>query len=175
MRPPYSGFGPGKPNPIVVGRKFCPSCGRWRAVHDFRVERTNRLHTWCVACQNVRKRVAWRQRTVEQIELRREYRRIQAEVLRRRAGATVRRFRDRQLPIERVFLPVGPLLEVLSDVPESDIHLAALAGVSPRLLYRLRSGESAHVRIDVADRLMTAIGVPLALIYPDDEGVLRAV
>ncbi len=40
MRPAYFGLRIGAPvayraNPIVLGRKFCAECGRWRQVNDF--------------------------------------------------------------------------------------------------------------------------------------------
>jgi hypothetical protein len=80
---------------------------------------------------------------------------------------------------ERILLDPAPLLAELERfTTEADEHftanghrtiwtlLAKQSGVSQRALYRLRYGESKHVRIDIADKLCVAIGVPLSVLYP---------
>ena len=96
------------------------------------------------------------------------------EAMRRKRGASVRIFRKpRPLRAERVFFPIEPLLSLLNDAVATETFaswetLARRAGLDGHTIRRLRFGESAHVRIDTADKLAQAIGLPLALIYPDE-------
>jgi hypothetical protein len=46
--------------------------------------------------------------------------------------------------------------------------LASSAGVSSRLIYALRYGQREYVRLDTADHLAAAMGLPLSLIYMED-------
>lgn len=62
-RPPYHGLdGSRGSNPVVLGRKFCATCGRWRLLTDFHVSKRSASGTalyWfgsCQACSRVRKR-----------------------------------------------------------------------------------------------------------------------
>lgn len=107
----------------------------------------------------------------ERLELRREYGRIWAEGKRRERGVPVRQFRNRRTVIdriERVFLPREPLvseLEIWRAAEGTFEGLARLSGVSARTIYRYRYGESSRVRIDVADRLALALGIPSAVLF----------
>jgi hypothetical protein len=102
------------------------------------------------------------------LALRREYERIYKEAKRREAGMAVRaikqaRVTDRK---ERIFLDPAPLVaEIKRQCGDEYGWLARRSGVSERAIYRLRSGESAHVRIDNADRLALGLGLTLELIY----------
>jgi hypothetical protein len=99
----------------------------------------------------------------------REYDRIYREAKRRAAGVPVREFKHRRSVIdriERVFLPVEPLERLLDAWPGTETELCLAAGVSPRLLYRMRH-ESRVVRSDAADRLTMALGVPFVVVYGD--------
>jgi hypothetical protein len=108
------------------------------------------------------------------MERRREYERIYAEVHRRARGVPVRPRGPRARPsyvdlhIERVLLDAGPLVRELRALPEGGRARAALAaGVPMRTLFRWLHGEATYVRIDVADRMAFALGLPLSLIYLD--------
>jgi hypothetical protein len=159
---------------VVMGRKFCPGCGRWRHLCDFpRDRRKNpyyhgRLTSRCEACGNIARRYYYRHSAASQLELRREYWRIYKEAKRREAGvpestANRRRVTDRK---ERIFLDPAPLVaEIKRQCGDEYGWLARRSGVSERAIYRLRSGESAHVRIDNADKLALGLGLTLELIY----------
>lgn len=185
MRPAFTGLRSGQPNPVVCGRKFCSKCGRWRLVAiDFDIQRTNgnRLRSWCRTCQRLVNREVRARRTEKQRELRREYQRIWMEARRRKQGVPPRRFdyspdnpRRRTTPIdrvERVLLPREPLVREidwwLSEGEHSVVMLVRISGVQERVINRIRSGEHSRVRLDVADRLLVAMRVPLALVYPDE-------
>ena len=185
MRPPYSKLhitGPGH-NPIVLGRKFCAGCGRWRQIGDF--ERMPRgLRARCRVCQRTYQRELYRDRSPERAEAKREYRRFWQEAQRRRNGTPARAFRHRSTVVdrvERVFLEAKPLLEAMdafetrelrslrvreSGKPDVWERLALEAGLDSRALRRLRSGESRRVQLDVADKLAVALDIPLSLLYP---------
>ena len=45
--------------------------------------------------------------------------------------------------------------------------LADLSGVSERRIYAILHGEQDAVHVDTADKLCTALAVPLALVYPE--------
>jgi hypothetical protein len=151
---------------VVLGRKFCSGCGRWRLLLDF-VHSAQR----CETCVLRAKRYYHHHATPEQVELRREARRFAAEVRRRGNGVKPREFKRRQTvidQIERVCLPLEPLLVELERYDDGELtSLAARAGVSPRALYRYRYGESSTVRIDVADKLAVAMGTTSSLIWTD--------
>lgn len=167
------------PDPVQCGRKFCSGCGRWRQVVDFGQIR-GRFRARCRLCFRMEQRGWWANMTPEQRERSREYQRIWHEVKRREAGVPVRQSRRRSVidQIERVLLEAAPLLAEVEDYwhrqrlygdPDYDWNtLAAAAGVSERGLFRLRK-ENRFVRLDFADKLAVAIGVPLSLIYPYDE------
>jgi hypothetical protein len=180
-------FLPG-PDPVVCGRKFCTGCGRWRLLIDFGPLYTrDAIRACCAACRRTEVRRALAERTLEQRELRREYDRIWHEARRRMAGVPERVYNRRTVidRVERVFLDSAPLLREVerfydrqraldgNDNPGNGyLHyswedLAGAADVTARTLHRLRTGESRHVRLDVADRIAVAIGTPLALIYPE--------
>lgn len=177
MSPAYSGLRQGRPNPIVCGRKFCPKCGRWRLIVYFRMQRTvgrpERLRPWCETCDRIGNRQTKANRTEKQLELAREYQRFWTEVKRRQAGIPPRQMEKKPLPIERIFLEPAPLLRAMGFWADAQSDpswkaLARRAGLQPRAIWRLQHGESKHVRIDVADKLAVAIGVPLSVIYPDE-------
>lgn len=182
MRPAWSGFRSGRDNPVVCGRRFCPQCGRWRLVAtEFHRFRSGALASWCRTCRRVANRAAAGRRTERQRELRREYQRIWMEGHRRKQGIPPRRFdyspdnpRRRRTPIdnvERILLPRDPLIaEIHRFTRGRDLaELVRCSGVEERTIRRILTGESAHVRLDIADRLTTALAVPLALLYPHDD------
>lgn len=161
---------------VVLGRKFCAGCGHWRHLCDYGQHRGGH-RARCRVC-HLRYQIAWRDRmTPEQRAHRREYERFWYEAKRREAGlptGSTRRQR-RALPIERVFFPTEPLLEVLNDAVRRELVeswevIARRAGLDGHTIRRLRFGESERVRIDTADRLAHALGLPLALVYPDEYG-----
>jgi hypothetical protein len=170
MRPAYSGLGPGRPNPVVLGRKFCPICGRWRPVGDFNFDSANKtgLRSNCGTCCGRRRRAIYRKLTFEQLEDRREYQRFWTDAKRREQGIPVRDFRNRRSVVdtpERILLPREPIVAELRIRKGQMKQLAVKAQVPERSITRLVSGESERVRIDVADKLAVAMGVPLEVIY----------
>lgn len=157
---------------VVLGRKFCAGCGHWRHVCDFSPMR-GQPRGRCHPCQNRYQRAWHAHMTPDQRARRREYDRIYKDAKRRQAGQRALRPRHPPLRAERVFFPPGPLLALLNDaVPSAAIPswevLSRLSGLDGHTIRRLRFGESAHVRIDVADRLAAALGLPLALVYPNE-------
>jgi transcriptional regulator with XRE-family HTH domain len=172
MRPAYHELAlPGRRRPIICGRKFCTGCGRWRHICDFGAYQ-GRIRSRCRACQRAYQRAWHANATPEQRERINEYYRIWTEAKRREQGKPRRRFR-RKLPVERVFFPTAPLLEVLeaaindATVPGWET-IGRRAGIDTHTIRRIRFGESARVRLDIADRLAHAVGLPLALVYPDE-------
>jgi hypothetical protein len=159
---------------VVCGRKFCARCGRWRHVCDFERDprnRTSGLYSWCRACHRIWKRERYARRTPAERELINEYRRIWNEVQRRRAGIPPRNWRTlRPLPPrdQGELLDPAPLLTAMKRWDGSQRALARKSGVPPRQLYRIESGESRRVQLNVADRLALALGIPLELLYPYD-------
>ena len=184
MRPAYHelrirGGGRGRllRNPIVLGRKFCAGCGRWRHIVDYALHK-GRPRPRCHVCQRAYQRAWHRQMTPEQRDRQREYFRIWQEAKRREAGVPPRNFHHRRSAVDKlepVGLPPEPLLTVLERAGLPDMELGRRAGIPAKSIYRLRVGESRHVRIDVADKLALAAGVPLWLIYGDTPAVPIAV
>jgi len=145
-----------------------------------------RLRSWCRTCERIRNREQQRNRTPRQRELRREYQRFWAEVRRRRKGVPQRNWLPngkRRVKKDRIVLNPAPLVREIErwvlaqdhdDKPHTRVlgqgyeALARLSGVPARSIYRIRTGESRHVSLASADKLCVAIGVPLALLYPED-------
>jgi hypothetical protein len=78
--------------------------------------------------------------------------------------------RPRQSPEKvRVFLDREPIvLEIAAwRRANSTIALSRLARVPDRTIRWIVSGESAHVRLDMADKLACAIDLPLSYLYRD--------
>ena len=178
MRPAYCRLRQGNPNPVVAGHKFCSDCGRWRLVCDFHSDRANStgLRSNCHPCERIRHRRRQASMTAAQREQQREYQRIWTEVQRRRAGIAPREFKHRRSVvdhIERVMLPREPLVAVLRPLNGQRKQLARRAGVTERTVTRLMTGESKRVRLDVADKLAVALGIPLATIYRKHEPTSR--
>lgn len=172
-RPAYHGLRIGAPmayraNPIVLGRKFCAECGRWRPVHDFSPakRRGGGLCSYCRACAN-RKARAWYHAAhpPEWWELRREYSRIYQQAKRREVGIPEAKRNGHAPRGRRDFLPVEPIVAELRFWDGTFEGLARASGVPARTIYRLRHGESVRVEAGVADRLAHALGVPLAIVY----------
>ena len=188
MRPPYSqlaagrlrvkdghGFAGRAEVEIVLGRKFCLGCGRWRHLCDFgRIRSAGRRHetrSRCYTCSRRQARYYRESRTPEQRALEREYQRFWAEAKRREQGLAPRRW-DRRTVIdrtERVLLPVDPIRQLLMEHFGEWRELARLTEISERTISRL-AYEQAHVRIDIADRIALALGEPLGLLYLDARG-----
>lgn len=193
-RPPFTGLRSGNPNPIVCGRKFCSKCGRWRLISDFDLlkskDRIGCLRAWCQACQRISNRESQARQTEEQRERRREYQRIWYDAKRREAGiprrnfnynstrtngdGTLRRRKTKIDTIERILLEPDPIVKLIEDQLESDLtylDLERMTGIHERQIRRLTTGESARVRVDVADRIAHALGVPLATLYDESAKV----
>ena len=119
--------------------------------------------------------------TPEQRDRDREYFRIWEEAKRRERGIPPRRFRHRQgNVIVGIARPIRTcrsslLVATVEQVVVPDVELGRKAGVPPRSIYRLRKAEVGHVRLDLADRLAVALGVPLPVIYGDTPTVPLAV
>ena len=109
--------------------------------------------------------------SAERRSLQREYDRIYKEAKRRERGVLERKCNRRSVvdKPEQVFLPGAPLLAELDRCNGELSMIAMRAGVSERQILRYRIGESAYVRLDVADRLAVAMGIPLELIYAGHE------
>ena len=161
-------------NPIVCGRKHCCHCGRWRHVCDF-VHVHGKVRGTCRVCWARGERRKRASQTPEQHARYLEYHRIWHEGKRRRAGVVPRnwgpksgRVVDRQL--DYVWLSPEPLVRVLRGVEIRT--LSRRSNVPERSIDRLLRGESRHVRIDLADKLALAVGIPLSLIYGPDAPVV---
>ena len=161
----------GVPNPVVCGRKFCCYCGRWRHVCDFRPNTRNTrsgLTSLCATCMRIKSREQRARITAKQRVKVREYQRLWHYVKRRQAGVPERNFKNRHTVIDRpeaLYLPVAPLVTVLTAEGWEWETLARAAGVPARTIFRMRTGEGQYVRIDVADKLAHALGWPLEVIY----------
>jgi hypothetical protein len=154
---------------VVLGRKFCCGCGRWRHVCDFSPLRRGKTRGRCRACMRTLARREYAAQSRERYLRQLEYQRIWHEAKRREAGIPERRCNRRTVVdrVEAVYLPREPLASMLqrrlSDVP----WIAHIAGISERSILRLRTGESRHVRLDLADRLALALGYSLWELYGD--------
>lgn len=62
-------------------------------------------------------------------------------------------------------VPVGPLVARLDGL--SAAAAAEVCGVSPRSINRWRSGRTASVVVDVADRIAIRLGLHLSELYPE--------
>jgi predicted Fe-S protein YdhL (DUF1289 family) len=171
-RPPYWELRlHGAHNPageVVLGRKFCTGCGRWRHVVDFDpYTRNGRPMARCQACQNAAKRWHWHNMPPEQRTAVYEYVRIYRNAKLREAGGKPRERRSPSVVDrpEYVFLSLPPLVGELERLNGDLGMIAKRAGVPERTILRLRTGESRRVRIDVADKLAVAMGIPLELLY----------
>jgi hypothetical protein len=161
-------------------------------VMDFSPQRRGKAlySPYCRVCTARRHRAYYHQtHPTEWWELRREYARIWSQTKRRLEGKPERQWSRARVvdKPEHRFLPVQPLalemqryLAVVGNgLLMSGDHgfgidgLARTAGVPPRSVSRLLTGESRHVRIDLADKLAVAIDVPLALIYGDVPTITR--
>jgi len=152
---------------VVCGRKFCSRCGRWRHLADFPRDSHKRgvALSHCAACQKAVRRYGYHHETEAQRANRRERHRMFYNGQRRQAGipeSTAQRVTviDR---IEGTRLPLEPLLVELRRVDRAE--LARRAGIDETSIRRLTNGVSAHVRIDLADRLAVALGIPSAIIW----------
>lgn len=157
---------------IVCGRAFCPRCGRWRLLCDFAPDgkKGGKPRSWCRVCQRESNRASRARWSEKQKELFREYQRFWTEAKRREQGVPVRNLRYREVVdarVDRVLLEREPLLQLMRDSGIPRELIAEQAGVSDRTLTRIVSGESQHVRRDVADKVTTALGMPLSVVYPE--------
>jgi hypothetical protein len=187
-RPPYSGLKKGAPNPVVLGRKFCSACGRWRPVHDFSrdvrgprerngAQATGRkptapgLQARCRGCDNRARREQRKNWTPLQREAELEYHRFYSEMRRRRRGQPPRKFRHRRSVIDRVelrLLPRAPIVELLAELNGELGTVGQRARVPSRTLSRLLHDGGRWIRIDTADRLALALGTTLWDLYGDE-------
>jgi hypothetical protein len=154
---------------IVLGRKFCTRCGRWRPVHDYRLRADGvTLYGQCRACVRTTQRdgYARRREDPEWLERRREYERIYHEAKRREAGIEARVWvHGRPYPdaSTKWVTDAEPIRELVRDWPGTISALAKRAGVSDRLLVRLRN-EGGNVTVAAADRIALAAGLHLDLL-----------
>jgi hypothetical protein len=191
VRPPWSGLAAERlraangysyagraPVQIVLGRRFCIGCGRWRHLCDFghmqREGRGSAMRSRCRACSRIQAKRYRERRTARQTELVREYGRIWQEAQRRKRGIVPRQYNRRTVidRRERVLLPVEPIRGLLKEHFGEWRTIAAATGLSERTLSRLVY-EQRHVRIDVADRIAYALGEPFGLLYLGIEPVRR--
>lgn len=144
---------------VVLGRKFCPGCGRWRHVVDFPLQ--GGVLFRCGACARAFKRHSWQtaapDRRADRLEAVRFYRVGHG-------GGTPRTTIGPRSP----FLPRAPLVAELDRLNGDLANVCARAGVTERTVFRLRHEPGTLVRLDVADRLALAMGIPLAVIYRED-------
>jgi hypothetical protein len=177
MRPPWPGFHSGVPNPVICGRKFCTQCGRFRHLTDFGRSNQGRIASYCRCCGRERARQRWATMTPERRALTYEYHRFYNDAARRRAGVPQREHHRPTVidQIERIFLPRDPFVLAIRhwmithpDATQYDLvrRMGGSLAAGDRALRRIRSGESAHVRIDVADRIAMAVGIPLEVLCP---------
>jgi ribosome-binding protein aMBF1 (putative translation factor) len=155
---------------VVLGRKFCPDCGRWRHLCDFPHRRDEEPYSYCTHCSWHRVK-RYRETSPIALERKRESERFGQERRRREAGVPVRVFRNRRTVVdrpERVFFEPDPLVKRLKQ-EDSIEELARRAGLHDKTIRRILSGESKHVRIDVADKLASGLGLTLFLVYGDQE------
>jgi hypothetical protein len=99
----------------------------------------------------------------EQRALRNEYARIRWDAKARAAGKRKRQ-RHPELPSERTYLEVGPLVRMLDARADELDDISAMSGVGPRIIYMLRY-HNEYVTLDVADKLCVAMGTQLELVY----------
>lgn len=173
----------------ILGRRNCLRCTRWRHVSDFGHHR-GKMRSVCAACLRVADRKAKAERTAEQRELRREYDRIYKDGLRRKAGIPQRNL-TREPPPDPAWNRNGFARRVSTDplrphvavwlrayafehnLNGSGMHagtkaLAAASTVPERRIWGILEGETEHTHYAVADRLCTAMGLALSVIYDDD-------
>jgi predicted Fe-S protein YdhL (DUF1289 family) len=159
---------------VALGRKFCSGCGRWRHLVDFMpYVRNGRPMARCLGCQRAAKVWHWHNMPREQREAIYEYVRIYRNAKRHEIGRKPREFKSRPTIVDRpeyVFLSLDPIVDELDRLNGDLGMIAKRAGVPERTILRLRTGESHRVRIDVADKLAVAMGIPLELLY-HGEGV----
>lgn len=177
-------------NPIVCGRKFCAGCGRWRHICDFSSNKREpklALNSRCRTCE----RIAQREMRADPMRggLRREYERIWHESKRRQRGVPERNWGPRSRIPRGLYgstnsLDPRPLAEIIQEWMRifeaqngegfgavgsgAQEHLAEMAEVSSRrihaMLYHERYNE--RIAISTADRICTALGLHLDLVYP---------
>ena len=155
-------------NELVCGRKFCAGCGRWRHLCDYPRNASKEYRVplaRCRACVNITRKWYDHHLTPRQVENRRERHRIyyggRSEGVSNGHASVVDR-------VEYAFLPSAPVGELLDGM--SDKALKALAehvGTDERALRRYVSGESEHVRLDIADALAVTLGHHLFDLYGD--------
>lgn len=158
---------------IVCGRKFCPVCGRWRHVSDFNPEsrRGGMPYPRCQTCSRVSRNYYFAHETPDQTANRRERHRIYYEGQRRRNGVPVSTHNRKRVVdhAERVFFDPAPIVELLNRHRFEIGLIAKGAGLHDKTVRRFLTGESAHIRIDVADKIAFALGTTLFDLYGDAE------
>jgi Homeodomain-like domain len=158
---------------IVCGRKFCSVCGIWRHLSDFNPEsrRGGVPYPRCQTCSRVSRNYYFAHETSEQTANRRERQRIFYEGQRRRNGVPVSTHRRKRVVdhAERVFFDPAPIVELLKRHRFEIGLVAKRAQLHDRTVRRILEGESAHIRIDVADKLAFALDTTLFELYGDAE------
>lgn len=166
----------------VLGRKFCRTCGRWRLLVDFNVDKRKngkivRFASDCKTCS----RLKARERRLNPLvrASRREYERIYLDAKRRQRGVPARRYarggkRDRGRGSYKDAVPAGPFVEWLDDwVARQDEmrttsmaeneravagleDLASLAGCSAKAFWRARN--EGRISLAIVDRVLVRAG-----------------
>lgn len=172
--------------PIILGRKHCTRCGRWRPVSDFGHHGAIMAAACLVCLRRVqRARVERNRQDPRWVEQLREYQRIWHEAKRREAGVTPRALSRMPPPDPRhnhsglrrkvstePLLPhlnawlLGWAAEHAHERADRGIRaLADAATVPERRIYAILEGEQTRCHYAVADRLAVAMDLPLALVY----------
>lgn len=147
---------------------FCFDCERWRAIDQFRTGKDQRqFRTRCLECQRAWSR-AYHARTKERRNAEQRWKAMQYRELVRQADIRRKQTGDPwhksagKIPIETVqtwlveayALHAGDAL----DKPNGWSRVALVAGVSERLIRRLRNREVELVTVDTAESLAQAAG-----------------
>lgn len=162
-----------------------------RALHNATTRRWRRNHPDKAAAsqRNYRARLM---EDPERAQEWREYQRIYHRIWRERKGVVPRPLSEQRYRNGngRTFysdgyghLPADRLVPFIEDYLHADLTLAdskrqasrrelgRLSGLSDRRIYAILNGEWPNVRRDTADKICTALGVPLTLVYPEDVAV----
>jgi hypothetical protein len=187
--PPGTGAGRRNPTSFVCGRKFCTTCGRWRLLVDFGPTRRDPLglQSRCRTCRRVIARERMRTDPGYAARLREEAQ-FNAEARRRLEGRPEprgrrvvppdppthgRREMPRNLPVAPLAVHVDAWLTAYAVEHPAWVNggrrgvtaLSEMSGVPPRRIWGLLHNEFPRTHYTIADRLATAMGLSLTLVY----------
>lgn len=160
-------------NPVILGRKNCAHCGRWRHIMDFPKRGS------CYSCL----KAEWEERrqSPEWKENRREYNRMYYSARQRAMGrAVVPRYKARKglkndkqerLPIDPLRAHIQSWMQTYVAQAEHDwdtgkLALGQVTGLPDKTVDRLLH-ENKQVNVNTADRIAVATGTHLRILYPD--------